>query len=312
MNSRAYTFLANAGQHPGPSGRSKTLELKLSVPNFAFPALTWEQSLQVVRVLGVRAIDVGVFATGSNLTPRDLIDHPSSTARRITAELMRYELQVADVFGIPGRTFEEHALNHFNIGERKIATEFFWRLLEFAARCNTRHLTLLPGVRFQNQDSQESSKRAAEELVWRREAASRLGIVLAVEPHVGSIIETPETATQLVDRVPGLTLTLDYSHFAVQGIPYEEIEPLFGLASHFHLRAACQGKLQASFKENTVDFARIIAGVQKMRYDGYLALEYLWTEWMGCNEIDNISEISQLLKLLQSLQSDVRCSSTFP
>lgn len=225
---------------------------------------------------------------------------------------MRYELQVADVFGIPGRTFEEHALNHFNVSERKLGTEFFWRLLEFAARCNTKHLTLLPGVHFKDEDSQESFKRAAEELVWRTEAASRLGIVLAVEPHVGSIIETPETARQLVDRVPGLTLTLDYSHFAVQGIPYEEIEPLFGLASHFHLRGARQGRLQASFKENTIDFAQIIAGVQKTSYDGYIALEYLWTEWMGCNEIDNISEISQLLKLLQPLENDVRHSSIFP
>ena len=275
------------------------MELKLSIPNFAFPLMGWEQSLRLIRDLGGGAVDIGVFATGSNLRPEDVLPEPSSAACRIAKELLHHELQIADVFGIAGSAFEQKALNHSNISERQAATEFFWRLLEFAARCNAKHLTLLPGTQFESEDLQDSLKRAAEELIWRTEAASKLGIFLAVEPHVGSVIPTPELSKQLIALVPGLTLTVDYSHFTVQGISHEEIEPLFGLASHFHLRGACNGKLQTSLKRNTIDFSQVIAAMGMTSYDGYIALEYIWTEWMSCNEVDNISEIIQLRNLLR-------------
>jgi len=286
-------------EEPGDHSEARGMELKLSIPNFAFPIMRWERSLRLIRDLEVNAVDVGVFATGSNLCPEDVLPDPSSAARRIATDLLHYDLEIADVFGIAGRTFEEKALNHIDVSERKAATEFFWRLLEFAVRCNAKHLTLLPGVPFESEDLEESMKRAAEELLWRTEAASKLGIVLAVEPHVGSMIATPELARRLIAVVPGLTLTVDYSHFAVQGISHDEIEPLFALASHFHLRGACKGRLQTSLKENTVDFPRVMAGVGKRSYGGYIALEYIWTEWMHCNEVDNVSEIIQLRNLLR-------------
>ena len=35
-------------------------------------------------------------------------------------------------------------------------------------------------------------------------------------------------------------------------------------------------------------------------YDGYISLEYIWMEWMHCNEVDNVSEIIQLHNLLRN------------
>ena len=37
-----------------------------------------------------------------------------------------------------------------------------------------------------------------------------------------------------------------------------EVEPLVRYASHFHLRGACPGRLQAPLKQNTIDYRRVL------------------------------------------------------
>ncbi|MGH9453452.1 MAG: sugar phosphate isomerase/epimerase family protein [Terriglobia bacterium] len=280
------------------------MDLKFAISDYTFPKLEWEQALRLGRDIGMEAIDVGLFAGRSHLRPEDLFSRPAESAARVIKALREHDLEIADVFGQPGTVFEEKAPNHPDPDERKKATEFYWRLLEFAARCNAKHMSLLPGVHFEQEKYEDSLKRCADELTWRVEAASRLGIVFAVELHLGSIAPTPSQARRLLELVPGLTLTLDYTHFTFQGIPDAEIEPLLRFTSHFHARGACKNKLQTSSRENTIDYARIIRAMGKMGYAGYVVLEYVWTEWMRCNEVDNLTETILLRDLLRSARRE--------
>jgi sugar phosphate isomerase/epimerase len=276
--------------------------LKLALSDYTFPKLEWEKVLRLARDLSVEAVDIGLFAGRSHLRPEDVLGHPAQAAARVAQALRTYDLEIADVFGQPGTVFEEKALNHPAAGERKKATEFYWRLLEFAVRCNARHLSLLPGIHFVEESYEDSLKRCADELAWRVEAAARVGVIFAVEMHLGSIAPTPPQAQRLLQMTPGLTLTLDYTHFTCQGIPDDEIEPLIKFTSHFHARGACKGKLQAPSKENTIDYPRILRAMEKKDYSGYVALEYVWTEWMRCNEVDNLTETIWLRDLLRSVR----------
>ena len=97
-------------------------------------------------------------------------------------------------------------------------------------------------------------------------------------------------AADLVRRVPGLTLTLDYTHFTRVGIPDAEIEPLIAYASHFHIRGARPGRLQTRFADNTIDYRRVVEVARAHNYQGWLGLEYVWQDWEHCNECDNVSE----------------------
>lgn len=282
------------------NAEDRIVTLKLAISDYTFPSLQWEQALRLARDLGMEALDIGLFAGRSHLRPEDVFQHPAQAAARATRALDAHELQVADVFGQPATAFQEMAVNHPDSTEREKAVEFFWRLLEFAARVNAKHMSLLPGVHFEEENYDDSLKRCADELAWRVEAAAKLGIVFAVELHLGSIAPTPAQARRLLDRIPGLTLTLDYTHFTCQGIPDDEIEPLLRSTSHFHARGACKGKLQASSQENTIDYARIVRAMNEMGYSGYVVLEYVWTEWMRCNEVDNLTETIWLRDLLKS------------
>jgi sugar phosphate isomerase/epimerase len=275
------------------------MTLRLATADYTFPKLEWEQSLRLARDLGFDAIDIGLFAGRSHLRPENLLAQPAQAAAQIVAALQAHGLAIADIFGQPGNHFEEKAVNHPDAGERKQAAEFFGRILELVARCSGKHLSLLPGVHFEREDYEDSLHRCADELAWRVEAALRMGIALAVEPHVGSIVQTPVQTRHLLDRVPGLTLTLDYGHFTCQGIPDDEIEPLLGSASHFHARCGCKGKLQAGFEENAIDYRRILGAMKRVGYGGHITLEYVWTEWMQCNRVDNVSETILLRDFLR-------------
>jgi sugar phosphate isomerase/epimerase len=278
------------------------MTLKLSIADFTFPKLEWEQALRLARDLGMEAVDIGILSGRSHLRPEELLSNPPQAAAHVSAALVAHELKVADVFGQPSTVSGEKAVNHPDLGERKKAAEFYWRILEFVARCNGKHLTLSAGVHFEQESYEDSLMRSAEELAWRVEAAAKVGIVLAVEPAVGNIVSTPPLAKRLIELTPRLTLTLDYSHFTCQGIPDHEIEPLLDYSSHFHARGACKGKLQASFKENTIDFPRVLRAMRSVGYDGYVAFEYVWTEWMHCNEVDNLTETILLRDLLKSIK----------
>ena len=107
---------------------------------------------------------------------------------------------------------------------------------------------------------------------------------------IGSIVPEPKLAEKLVTDVPGLTLTLDYTHFTRMGMPDSEIEPLVQYAGHFHVRGASQGRLQTSFQSNVIDYSRVIEAMKSSRYAGWIGIEYVWIDWEHCNECDNLSE----------------------
>jgi sugar phosphate isomerase/epimerase len=278
--------------------------MRLSTCDFTFPKLAWEQAIRLGRDIGAEAIDISLFKDRSHLDPNTVLANPAQWAARVLAELGANGVGISDVFGQAGATAEENALNSPEELVRRKASEFFERVLEFALRCTASHLTLLPGVHFPQEAHEDSLKRSAEELAWRGDAARSAGVILSIETHLGSVSSTPALAARLLEMSPGLTFTLDYGHFACQGIPDEEVEPLLLHASHFHARGACKGKLQAAMRENVIDYPRILRKMKQTGYKGFIALEYVWIEWMRCNDVDNVSETILLRDLLRSADAD--------
>jgi sugar phosphate isomerase/epimerase len=274
--------------------------MRLSTCDFTFPKLPWEQTIRLGHDIGAEAIDISLFRDRSHLDPDTVLASPGEWAARVMSVLSANGVGISDVFGQAGAAAEENAMNDPDEQGRRGASEFFKRILDFTAACGSPHLSLLPGVHFPKESQEDSLKRSAEELAWRVETARKAGVILGIEPHLGSVSPTPALAARLLEMCPGLSLTLDYCHFAYQGIPDEEVEPLVMHASHFHARGACKGKLQAAMKENVVDYSRILRKMKQTGYKGFIALEYVWIEWLHCNEVDNVSETIILRDFLRS------------
>jgi sugar phosphate isomerase/epimerase len=54
--------------------------------------------------------------------------------------------------------------------------------------------------------------------------------------------------------------------------------------------------------ENTIDYDGVLRAMQKVNYRGLVVLEYVWTEWMDLNRVDNVSETIILRDLLLALE----------
>jgi sugar phosphate isomerase/epimerase len=263
---------------------------RLACADFTFPLLPHARVLKLIAMLEVEGVDIGLFEGRSHLRPGAEFLAPERSGTALKRQLTAEGLTAADVFLQLDPDFTPYAANQPDTPRREFARDQFLRLLDYAAAAGARHVTILPGVLFEHELPEESCRRAYAELAWRVEQAQARNLVLGVEPHVGSLAPDPSAAADLVAQVPGLTLTLDYTHFTRMGFPDAAVEPLVAHASHFHVRGARHGRLQASFQQNTIDYARVLTAMQRAGYGGWLGLEYVWIDWEHANECDNVSE----------------------
>ncbi len=276
------------------------MKAKFACADFTFPLLSHAHALDLIANLGFQGVDLGLFEQRSHRWPSQELRRPAVSGRRLRRTLDERGLKAADVFLQLAPDFTPWAINQPAAGRRRKARDWFQRTLEYAAAAGSRHVTTLPGVVFAEEGRAASLARAVAELAWRVEQSRAAGLTFGTEAHVGSLAATPEEAAELVRRVPGLTLTLDYTHFTRAGIPDRRIEPLVPAASHVHMRGACRGRLQCNFRQNTIDYPRLLAALQRAGYRGWIGVEYVWLDWEHCNESDNVSETLQLRDFLRA------------
>jgi sugar phosphate isomerase/epimerase len=281
--------------------RETMTSIKLACADFTFPLLTHDKALQLIAMLNVTGVDIGLFEQRSHLWPSQEFTNPTRSARQLKAKLDDLGLQIADLFMQLANDFQSYAVNQPDATRRAHARDSFLKLLDYASEATAHHVLILPGAHFDEEPKATSFGRAVDELVWRIEQAEQRNIVCAIEAHVGSIVPDPASAADLIRRVPGLTLALDYTHFTRVGIPDAEIEPLIAYASHFHIRGARPGRLQTRFAENTIDYRRVVEVARAHHYQGWFGLEYVWQEWEHCNECDNVSETILFRDYLRAL-----------
>jgi sugar phosphate isomerase/epimerase len=278
----------------------QTMTLKLACADFAFPLLSHDHVLDLIAMLEFDGVDIGLFEGRSHLHPSRVFKNAAKSGAALGRKLAARGLRCADVFLQMAPSFIPYAINHPEAARRRKARDWFLKTLDYAEAAGARHVTTLPGVCFPGEKPAVSWGRSFDELAWRVAQAGNRGIVFSVEAHVGSLAPTPKDALRLVRAVPGLTLTLDYTHFTRSGLPDSASEPLIAWASHFHARGARKGRLQTSIQHNTIDYARVLRVMRKTGYKGYVGVEYVWIDWEHCNEVDNLSETIQLRDFLRS------------
>jgi sugar phosphate isomerase/epimerase len=276
------------------------MKLKLACADFTFPLLPHDRVLDLIAMLEFDGVDIGLFEGRSHLHPSRVFKAPAKSGAALGRKLRDRGLKCADVFLQTDPDFSRFAANHPQAARRQRTRDWFLKTLDYASAAGARHVTALPGVYFAGEKAAASWERCVQELGWRVEEARRAGMVFGVEAHIGSIVPTPKEALRLVRAVPGLTLTLDYTHFTRGGLPDSACEPLVAHASHFHARAARKGRLQTTIQKNTIDYARVLRAMGRAGYKGYVGVEYVWIDWEHCNEVDNLCETIQMRDFLRA------------
>jgi hydroxypyruvate isomerase len=277
--------------------------MRLSCADSSFPMLSRSTALAVIADLNLPGFDLCLFGVeGTSFFPLDdALSDPARAAGRARRLADDAGLAISDVFGIYSGDFRVLAANHPSADERAESRKRCLALLDYAAAVGSPGLTTLPGMPFDGEDAPTSRKRAAAELQWRAEQAAERGLRFSVEPHVQSIIETPDETLALLADAPDVKLALDPSHQVYLGFTIDDLEPLVPYTAHVHARQAAKGAMQLPLGEGTIDFVAFIKMLERGGYDRWLCIEYQWEEWLDCNRVDCISETALLRDLLTSV-----------
>ncbi len=146
----------------------------------------------------------------------------------------------------------------------------------------------------------EALEQSAENLRRLLPIAERAGVQLTIEPHVHSYLESPSITLDLLRRVPGLKLTLDYAHFVCLGWRQDEIDVLAPHAAHVHLRQARPGALQAKLLQGTINMQAQLATLRAAGFAGSVALEVVHQDYMDTLYDDVLTETIALRDLVRA------------
>jgi sugar phosphate isomerase/epimerase len=271
-----------------------------SSADFVFPLLTHEKALRLIALLDFQQVDIGLFQDRSHIQPSDQLDDPYRKGTNLKNLVKGIGLEISDIFFQADLDFKVCAINHPDKAVRSKQRDIYERLLEYTQAAGCKHVSALPGVDFETPDSFQICR---DELAWRVEKAAAAGLIYGVEAHIGSIMSTPELALKMLKAVPGLSLTLDHSHFTWQGIGADQVKPLVPYASHMHARGAAKGVMQAAVADNTTDFGVVAQHCRESAYKGGICIEYTYVDWENCNRTDNVSESLLMRDTLSSLFS---------
>jgi len=246
--------------------------IELAVMTFSLEPGNLDETLDKARGLGLKIVDLTTRMDAALQIDRMLAaTQPSEQATIVNQALDARGMRVSEVFWLNFGT----AVNHPDATKRARTIELFDGFCQFCHEIGAESTMGIPGPVYKELGIDESYRLSIESLKALVEVAGRHNILFNMEPHWPSLAESPEGVARLCDAVPGMGITLDYSHFQRQGYTQEAVEPLHAYARHYHARQACDGNPNVSRDEGTIDFGRIIRKLKVDQYDGVVCLEYM-------------------------------------
>ncbi len=109
--------------------------------------------------------------------------------------------------------------------------------------------------------------------------ATERGVIIAAEPHVASMLDTPERVLELIHTInsPNLRLNFDISHFNVQGYSIDEsVSALAPYTVHTHVKDERGVVPNYEFLipgEGEFDYVKYLHAMDAAGYDGYITAE---------------------------------------
>lgn len=146
---------------------------------------------------------------------------------------------------------------------------------QLRAICRLARLVTVPLVCVPAPPAGADLKKVIERLTAMAKIAHGEGVILTIETGIGTMTEMPETAAEICEKVPGLGLTLDPSHYLVgpaRGMPFDCVYPY---VKHVRLRDTGAGpnEFQVRVGQGQVDYGKIVGQLEKCHYDRLLTVD---------------------------------------
>jgi sugar phosphate isomerase/epimerase len=219
-----------------------------------FSRYSLEDALRLIGELEFNKFEVGIHEQGRQLRPSEVAADVHHAAARL-----RYGpglTPVAFSLEVEADSDEDH--------DR-----------QFRAVCRLARISAVPLVTLKASPTETPLEEETARLTRLVRLADTDGIQVAVATLIGTLTEDPETAATLCQRVKGLALTLDPSHYIAgphQGKSYDLVYPY---VKHVHLRDTGRGpnQFQVRVGQGEIEYGRIIAHLARYQYDRVLTVD---------------------------------------
>jgi sugar phosphate isomerase/epimerase len=146
---------------------------------------------------------------------------------------------------------------------------------QFKAVCRLARISAVPLITIKAAAAETPLDDEIKRLQYLVDSAAAEGIQLSVSTIIGTLTEDPETALTLCQRVRGIALTFDPSHYIAGPHADKSHDSLFPYVKHVHLRDTGRGpnQFQVRVGQGEVEYGRIIAQLARYQYDRALCVE---------------------------------------
>jgi sugar phosphate isomerase/epimerase len=249
-----------------------------------FGRLSLEQAMRTIGELHFGKFEVAIHENGQHLKPSQVAADVQAAAARLRQG--------------PGLSPAAFSVESDAPGPMEWEQEEYLR--QFRAVCRLARITAVPLITIRPASADVPLDAEAARLSKLVRLADLEGVALCVATLTGTHTQTPSSAQQLCEVVPGLCLTLDPSHYTVgphQGKSYDEVFPF---VRHVQLRDTGRGPNQFQVKvgQGEIEYGRIVAQLARCHYDLALAVDI--RDEHGC-AFPMVPEVRKLKYLLESL-----------
>jgi sugar phosphate isomerase/epimerase len=212
-----------------------------------FGTLPLADALRRIGELGFTKVDVAVGDGSPHLKPDD-----------VTADIGRTAQQLRAGPGLAVAAF------HIELAERLSAEEATDHV---RAMCRLARVLAAPLVSLCASPAGSSKEAEIERLARYNRLARGEGVTLAVATKTGTLTDDPAVAVELCQKVPGLGIALDPSHYLVGPYHDDHLDILFPYVQHVRLRDTDgkTGQFQVRIGQGEIEYGRIVN--QLARYD---------------------------------------------
>ncbi len=171
---------------------------------------------------------------------------------------------------------------------------------QFRAVCRLARLTAVPVITIQAAPADSAMDAEVERLGKLATLAGADGVQLTVATESGTLTDDPERAVALCERVPGLGLTLDPSHYIAGPHGGKSFDVVYPHVRHVRLRDTGKGpnQFQVRVGQGEVEYGRIITHLSRYRYDRALSVDIRDLPELP---VPMMPEVRKLKYLLESL-----------
>ncbi len=212
-------------------------------------------ALRAIGELRFNKIDVAAREDGQHLKPSEVAADTGRAANRLRGgcglTVAAFHVELAE--GLSA----EQAADHLK------------------AMCRLAHVLATPLVSLPAAAAGSDRDAEVVRLTGHNLLAQAEGVTLAVESRIGTLTEDPAVAVELCERVPGLGIALDPSHYLVGPHASKPLDALFPFVQHVRLRdtSGKTNQFQVRIGQGEVEYGRIVSQLSRCDYRRTLSVD---------------------------------------